>query len=97
MLSFSTRRSRYFIRLGVRQRMTWRRGRFSYRIEDRPRWLALAALSGRALPGHAGVTTKVLTRTAAMLAPVRLGVNDSRRQSYGIAKPELFLNLIELS
>ena len=80
VLGFSTRRSRNLVGLGVRQGMTGRRGGLAYAIENRPRFLALAGFSRRPLPGHACVTSKVLTRTPAMLAPPGPRVNDSQRQ-----------------
>ena len=52
VLGIATSRSRYLIGLGARQRMTRRRGRFAYAVEDRTCWLSFIVLTRRALPIH---------------------------------------------
>jgi hypothetical protein len=77
VLGFATSGSRYLVGLGARQRMTWRRGRFAYAVEDRTCWLSLIVLTRRALPIHTCFGRECVICTSPMLSPRRLSVNDS--------------------
>ena len=68
MLRFPLRRTRHFIRLRARQRMSRRRDRLPYAVKHRPR-LALR-LRWRTSSSHISASTHLLiSGTAAMLAP----------------------------